>query len=206
MISVPVPHASVLNTIGQLPRIPKEAGLIPVQLKRKNEYKGYHRKELIDPHKILRFLDFLKKSGHPDYQFYSDLDEYKKRCEDQHTNGHNLIFSNPDDNKISSNEDTDSDDTEEEKENNYITNDPVRKHQFDHNKNSCMTNNYPEMFVDGNGEKVINSEHLSFAPAEGNWPTNLLNEKNWDIKSWPGLHPDGLYGLHHRDDRKSIFP
>jgi hypothetical protein len=61
-----------------------------------------------------------------------------------------------------------------------------------------MTNNYPEMFVDGNGERVINSEHLSFAPAEGNCPTNLLNEKNWDIKSWPGLHPDGLYELHHK--------
>ena len=61
-----------------------------------------------------------------------------------------------------------------------------------------MTNNYPEMFIDENGRKIGVNEELSFAPAEGNYPINLLHEEDWDIKSWPALHPDGKYGLHYK--------
>ena len=65
MISVPVTPETVLNTVEQLPRLPKDAGLIAVKMKRKKIYKNCHKKELVDPRKILRTLDFLKKSGHP---------------------------------------------------------------------------------------------------------------------------------------------
>ena len=41
----------------------------------------------------------------------------------------------------------DEENAEEEKEMIYITKDPVRKHQFDHNKNTCMTSNYPEVNI-----------------------------------------------------------
>ena len=93
-------------------------------------------------------------------------------------------------------EDNESEDIEEKRENNFIANDPVRKHQLDHNRNTCLINNYPEIFVDQNGTR-INNEGITFAPAEGNYPANILNERNWDIKSWPSLHPDGRNGLHH---------
>ena len=43
---------------------------------------------------------------------------------------------------------------------------------------------------------------MSFAPAEGNYPTNILEEKDWDIKSWPMLHPDGRFGIHHKRKTK----
>ena len=94
--------------------------------------------------------------------------------------------------------DTDHEDDEEEKEMTYITKDTVRKHQFDHNRNTCMTKNYPEMFADENGRQIESRTSLAFAPAEGNYPANILSETNWDIKSWPSLHPDGQYGLHHK--------
>ena len=29
-----------------------------------------------------------------------------------------------------------------------------------------------------------------------------MTEKDWDIKSWPALHPDGKYGLHHKRRKK----
>ena len=58
-----------------------------------------------------------------------------------------------------------------------------------------MTNNYPEIFLDDNGIPTKGNPELSFAPAEGNYPTNILTEKDWDIKSWPTLHPDGKYGI-----------
>ena len=45
MVSVPVAPETILNTVNQFPRIPREAGLIPVQLKRKLEYDRCHKKE-----------------------------------------------------------------------------------------------------------------------------------------------------------------
>ena len=54
------------------------------------------------------------------------------------------------------------------------------------------------MFIDSNGKQAVTNDQLEFAPAEGNYPTNLLQEKDWDIKSWPALHPDGEFGLHHK--------
>ena len=60
MISVPVAVDTVINTIEQLPRLPRQAGLIPVNLKRKKIYKNSHKTEYIDPDKIFRVLKHLK--------------------------------------------------------------------------------------------------------------------------------------------------
>jgi hypothetical protein len=213
MISVPVAVNTVINTIQQLPRLPRQAGLVPVNLKRKKIYNRNHKKEYIDPEKIFRVLKHLKQCGNPYYQFYDDFKSYKERCKEQDSQGHQLIFG--DDNKdnveeINSEEEEDHNiddeddelpnDNDEAEETNNISKDTIRRHQFDHNRNTCMTNNYPEMFTDENGRK--NSSELSFAPAEGNHPTNLLDEKDWDIKSWPALHPDGRFGLHHKRKTK----
>ena len=93
MISIPIAQDTVINTTEQLPRLPKEAGLIQIQLKKKKEYKGCHKKELINPEKIIRALKFLKLSEHPYYQFISDdLISYELRCEEQDQHGHQLLF------------------------------------------------------------------------------------------------------------------
>ena len=80
LVNVPVADSDVINTIKNIPRTPREAGLIQVKLKRKLEYKNYHKHEYIDPHKIFKTLENLRKSGHPYYQFYDDYNTYKKRC------------------------------------------------------------------------------------------------------------------------------
>ena len=207
MISVPVTQDSVLNTVQQLPRLPRDAGLFPVELKRKLIYEGSHRKEFIDPHKTIRVLALLKKSGHPDYQFYDELTDYVQRCNEQDRSGFELIFGNTscdtakENPPTSNNEDSDietDEKKEEEKEMIYLTKDPVRKQQFDHNRNTCMTSNYPEIFVNENGKRDNKSKQFSFAPAEGNYPTNILTEQHWERKSWPALLPDGQYGLHQK--------
>ena len=209
MISVPVHQDTILNTVEKLPRLPRDAGLIPVSLKRKEEYKSSHRKELIDPEKIFQVLNHLKQSGHPYYQFYDDFNTYQKRCWTDDRDGHNLLFERDivEENLVNeaqieditdvidtlNTSNIESDDQVEEEEI-----DPIRKHQFDHNRNTCLTNNYPEAAVDKDGKVVRQLEELAFAPAEGNCPTNILEEKDWDIKSWPSLHPDGNFGLHHK--------
>ena len=84
---------------------------------------------------------------------------------------------------IHDNEESESDDEEDEQNN--ILKDTIKKHQFDYNRNTNMTSNYPEMFLDENGRIPKINEELLFAPAERNYPVNLLTEKDWDIKSWP---------------------
>ena len=111
MISVPVSQDTLQQTINQLPRLPKDAGLIPVNLKRKQEYSNSHKKELIDPEKIMRVLQLLKESGHPYYQFCDDynIDTYKKRCEEQDKQGYDLLFESEHENIEEEDKDKDDD-------------------------------------------------------------------------------------------------
>ena len=80
LVNVPVSSSDIINTVKNIPRTPKEAGLIQVKLKRKLKYKNYHKHEFIDTGKIFKMLEYLKKSGHPHYQFYDEFDVYRKRC------------------------------------------------------------------------------------------------------------------------------
>ena len=91
-----------------------------------------------------------------------------------------------------------SEDVEMDDEQHYIKNDPIRKFQFDHNMSTCLTNKFPEMLVTDDGEDVMDDEDFSFASGEGKTPTNILMDRDWDIKAWPTLHPDGKFGLHHK--------
>ena len=84
----------------------------------------------------------------------------------------------------------DNDEPEMQEEEYYVKNDPVRKFQFDHNVSTCLTNKFPEMLANDDGEEHIESEDFSFAPGESKVPSNILMEKDWDIKAWPALHPD----------------
>ena len=80
-------------------------------------------------------------------------------------------------------------------EDEYVKKDPVRKYQFDHNISTCLTNKFPELLANDDGEEDPND--FSFAPGEGKTPKNIFMDVDWDIKAWPSLHPDGKYGLHH---------
>ena len=200
MISVPVAQETVQNTLSKMPRLPSEACFVQVGIKRKKEYNRAHRQELVDVRKTIKVVQHLKQSGHPYYQdFEFDFDTYEERCKQLDEAGHYMLFGDSDEEDIMEEGDTDSEsqnDTEEDDIADEETKNVIRRHQFDHNRNTCMTNNYPEMLTDENG--VSKNETLSFAPAEGNHPTNILEEKDWDIKSWPALHPDGKFGIHFK--------
>ena len=83
LVNVPVRPDDIINTMQNIPRTPKEAGLIQVKLKRKIKYKNYHKQEYIDPKKIFMVLEHLRQSGHPYYQFYDDYNVFKKRCREE---------------------------------------------------------------------------------------------------------------------------
>ena len=95
LVNVPVGPQDVLNTIESLPRTPAEAGIItiiPVNLKRKVEYKNTHLAQMIDTRKIFKYLEYLRKLGHPSYKFYDDYETYEQRCQTEETAGSKLVF------------------------------------------------------------------------------------------------------------------
>ena len=170
MISVPVAPETISKTLQQLPRLPSEAGLVEVGFKRKMEYNHSHKQELIDVNKIFKVLEFLRTSGNPYYQNFDNIATYTKRytdANDQTFDQEDMEMDNADEIAIKEDEDDDPDDE--------IIKDTIKKHQFDHNRNTAMTNNFPEMTTDENGRKV--SGQLFFAPAEGNCPVNLQEKK-----------------------------
>ena len=92
-ILIPVQTDKIQNLLGQLPRTPTEAGLIGVNLKRKKEYKGTHKSQLINPQKLFNFIATCKAAGHPLYQDVStrDMDDFEEKCK-KSKNDHRLVF------------------------------------------------------------------------------------------------------------------
>jgi hypothetical protein len=210
MVSVPVGAQDVMNTMKQLPRLPDEAGLIPIKLKRKKKYQGHEKSELARPEKLFRVLKKLKEMGHPYYQYYDTQEEYEargKEREERHrreqepddveeTMSPILTDGNQDELNDEAIDGENNEDLEEElaREEEDLKNDPVRRQHFNYNANSVLVNGHPEIMLDAEGNQVAD---LNFAPAEGKIPENFLDQEDWDIKSWPTLHPDGKFGMDH---------
>ena len=69
----------------------------------------------------------------------------------------------------------------------FRTEDHTQKFAFDYNRSSAVTDKTPELSYDA---EDANNAH-SVAPGEGKFPSNILNEDHWDLKTFPCLHPDG---------------
>ena len=216
MISIPVGPADIMNTVKQLPRLPNEAGLVPIKLKRKKEYKTHEKHERIRPEQIFLALRYLRKAGNPFYQFYDEKETYLARCRIKDQRGLRLMEDVKDDieedlgkppspdmveveDQAAGDSDADEEGEDEmeiavAQEEEDIQNDPVRRHHFNYNEFSALVNGHPDIFLDSEGNQMAN---LDFAPGEGKKPTSFLDQKHWDIKSWPTLLPDGKFGISH---------
>ena len=94
IINVPIRSEAINETIKMLPRTPNEAGLIGLELKRKMDLKNNHKKQLIDPAKILKWIKRLKESGNPYYEDVSlpQPEDYKRRCRETDRDGYEIIY------------------------------------------------------------------------------------------------------------------
>ena len=68
MINVPLQPSDVTNTIKSLPRCADDAALVPLQLKRKKEYKNNHFDGLIRPNVCINAVMKLKQLDNPYYK------------------------------------------------------------------------------------------------------------------------------------------
>ena len=92
LVNIPIYDNDILNTIAQLPRTPKEAGLLEVKLKRKLQYDNCHKKQYVDKDKLFQALEFLRRKKHPGYEFYDSMDAYEDRCLEQDPEGFESVF------------------------------------------------------------------------------------------------------------------
>ena len=194
IINVPISVEAINSTIAQLPRTPDQAGLIGIALKRKMTLKGNHKRQLINPEKMFRMLEKLKKSGNKLYTDVSSPSDFKKRCEETDKVGYKVIYSDNEDDieeeldpinaEVLSdavmNEDEDKIPDEEKHEIEEKEKNPVKKHQFVYDESLCMVDKYPE---------------ISVAPGEGQRPSSIVTAKDSDVKAFPHLHnADGSNG------------
>ena len=79
-VNVPIPETVVLETIKKFPRMPSQAGIIPIKLKRKKEYKNYVAQQYIRPEILKLAISTLKSLGNPHYQFVDLHADYEEEC------------------------------------------------------------------------------------------------------------------------------
>ena len=69
-VNVPIDDDTILETLNDVtafPRLPNEAGLIPIDLKRMKNLKTTHAHSYINPEKMIKAILKLKQLGHPGY-------------------------------------------------------------------------------------------------------------------------------------------
>ena len=102
---------------------------------------------------MFKALEFLKSSGHPDYEFFDSSKVYEKRCKE--SNKLRTTFADDDDvepiverdsymSKIENNQGQDEFSDEDEE---YKKKDSIRKFQFDYDTSVCLVDKYPEAAV-----------------------------------------------------------
>ena len=94
--------------------------------------------------------------------------------------------------------DSDAENEDEKEDLEYRMRDVVRKYQFDYDMTTCMVPKYPEAIPE------TTEQEFNVAPGEGKIPSNILKEDDWDLKSFPNLHPTGTNGLKQKRAVKGL--
>ena len=85
VVCVPIDDDTINQTLQSLPRAPNEAGVVPVNWKRRKSDKGNHLQEWVNVDKIFKCLETLKNQGHSEYQSINvaDFKEFEERCRNE---------------------------------------------------------------------------------------------------------------------------
>ena len=92
IVNIPIFESDVIKTVESLPRTPSEAGIVPVSLKRKIDYKRSHKTQYVSVPKIFQALNSLKSLGNPYYQFVPNIEDFSARFKENDADGLQLFF------------------------------------------------------------------------------------------------------------------
>ena len=216
VINVPIECEDISTNILKLPRNLNDAQIIPVQLKRKVEYKTSHLEQYIRPNIVVKAVKTLKQIGN---KFYQDVEIHEgfmdreiktlviKSARDQRLDKRNALKES----KKNEEEEMEVDKDENEKETGSSDNedDPdvltaVKKYQSNQSNTTFLVpNNIASMVELNNTSEVkkiknkIGKTILKIAPGEGKVTSPLMREEHFDVRAFPKHHPSGKFGLHH---------
>ena len=91
-INIPIFESDILETIESLPRTPTSAGIIPINFKRKTEYKNNHMVQYVSVPKIVQALRTLKEMGNKYYQFVPISSDFEDKCKELDLEGFHFLF------------------------------------------------------------------------------------------------------------------
>ena len=234
IINVPITDDDILKILSELtslPRLPDQAGLIPVLLKRKVSYKSAVQEAYIDPQKLITAVAKLKELGHPGYtavnlpnnyltsfnRFLKEDTNYNHEESMENIEADDKQEDKPQNTGTEDNKDVDSgqdsptdsnrsiDKKEEDEDDIQCDLDPIYQKQSNIQSATVMSNSFPEVSIiePANTQHDIDStESHAIAPGEGKIPSNLMRDKLWDVNAFPSFHPTGKFGIHHQSDIK----
>ena len=200
VINVPLSDEQVTKSVKTLPRSLEDSFVVPIQFKRMKGMKNSVAEAFVRPNGLVNALKTLKTLGNPFYKNINIDSDYPKRIQEMPTESSDL--------KNDSSQ-SDEDVSEDEEENS------IQKFQTIASSDiTCEISKCPEIDIIVNTSKTPKevptidstntpgiSKPIILAPGEGTTPTNIMREKNWEVKAWPCLFPTGRYGLHfERED------
>ena len=215
VVNVLVEDNDIIRTQECLPRLPSEAGLIAVDLKRKRDMKNSVWKQLVNVHKLGPALKMLKQLGHPSYEFVEECASYLNKFDDSDGNiglnnssdlNHNVEMNIHSENFP--NEDCTIVNDSKCDENEISSN--ISDFQCLEDNNLVLTHCNPEVRLIQNRDKnstlhKVNTESkvgVIIAPGEDKIPVNIMRNNDWDINAFPHLFPSGRFGMHYPRDQK----
>ena len=80
----------------------------------------------------------------------------------------------------------------------YQTEDQIQKFKFDFMGASAFVEQFQELDIKEKPQEKQGS--IVISPGEGKIPTNILTTENWDLKTFPDLHIDGINGVDQKEE------
>ena len=227
-VSVPIAPSDVMQTLTKLPRTPADARLAVVQLKRRLNFPGVHKQQLINLQNVIQALRTFITMKNPHYENILEDDRFKQRCYETDPEGYRILF--PDDEIDLTNLEISSQTNEElsglssleinsQRDPTHLTEEKVETPdagpKTEEEENEYLEKdviaksqfNYNRSTCFGNDHPEIGVEEnttdpIQVAPGQGKIPQSILHEEDFEVKSFPCLFPDGRNGKDQPRDVK----
>ena len=190
VINVPLLDSDISDTLSSFPRIPDEAHLVTVKLKRMLGMKNVHKQAFVRPFVLEKALDMLQSLGNPHY-----INIVRRARDDA-----DFLPTIPESSEEEVDDDLDSDDSH-----NGDDQPPVDQEHLSAFA-TCMIPTDPQAQVIVNNtdyvvEKTVDGNTITLAPGENKVPTNFLRDPHYEGKAFPDKFPTGKFDLGHERDQ-----
>ena len=165
MINVPLEQSDISKSIKALPRSLNDAAVVPLQLKKKQEYKSAYAEAFIRPAVCIKAVEKLKELQNPHYTDVEIDETFMEKGKPDYELKENTTQIHKEDEK-----------TEDEKSDDELADvqilNSVKKFQADHHENTCLIRDDLEsIMVENKTEKYIHRKKgkgavVSIAPGE----------------------------------------